>query len=159
MNINEEIVKFVISARNKIAEYGQRRVVLIENGQERTKEYEELTDKTEFLDWVIDAVYNTRYKIVDDNMNPVTNFFGKTDAEMMKMLSDWRYLFQLDVYPYSDIALHNMVVQSESSIFEQQPSGSGLPTEGRVPNYILTIGQDGNAYWAAPTVYFEVINY
>lgn len=156
MDINEEIVKFVISARNKLAEYGQRIEQLIRDGEERSKEYEEIMDNTELLDWIIDAVYAVNYDIVDSDMNQVYNFINKPDDEVYKMLSDWRYLFGLDIYPYSDISLSSSTFLQ--SIEEVGTGGAGLPSGG-VLGYVLTIGPDGNAYWAEPTVYFEVVNY
>ncbi len=154
--LNEDIVSFIISAQAKLTEYGVRVKTLIESGEERSKEFEDIMDQTEILDWIISSMYEATYDIVDSNQDKVYNFITKTDVQIREMISDWRYLFGMDIYPYSDVSL-----STYTFIQEQEQSGSGglsLPSGGSQYD-VFTRAADGTGYWATPTVYFEVVNY
>lgn len=154
MSINTEILDYVTSAQMKLAEYGQKAKELIESDEEDSKEYEELMDNIELLDWTIGTLYETRYNIVDSNKAEVYNFIDKTDDEIRAIISNWRYLFEIDVYPYSTLALRNYTIFKESQAL---PEGT-LPTTTQ-SGLVLTTGANGKAYWASPTVYIEIIDY
>lgn len=156
MDINEEILKYINSAINKIAEHGQRIQSLIEEDEEDTKEFEQLMDKIELMDWTISALYDANYNIVDSNNNDVYNFIDKTNNEIMSIISDWRYLFELDVYPASDAALQQYLITKE----EEASTGLTVPAyPANSGDYVLRIDNTGNAFWVLADVSFEVINY